>query len=139
MKQQLQSYHRSFWISHFKGLRDHHRGGGVASDLVPRAWLTTKTHSEVMAPILTHQWQIHDFAEDGAPTTNLPSYYFGQFFPQNCVQKMKTNESEGGGGRVPGAPPWIRRCTWLLPYQGVSARWNAYQCKIACEIDYHWL
>ena len=45
----------------------------------------------------------------GAPTPKSAIIF--QFFAENCM-KMKEFGPPRGGGRVPGAPPWIRQCIW---------------------------
>ena len=50
------------------------------------------------------QWRIQDFPQGGAPTPKIAIIF--QMFAENC---MKMKEFGPGGGRVPGASPWIRQ------------------------------
>ena len=56
----------------------------------------------------TKQWRIQDFPRGGGANSQN-CYYFSHF-----CRKLHENERiwtpGGGGGRVPGAPPWIRQC-----------------------------
>ena len=53
------------------------------------------------------QWRIQYFPQGGggAPTSKIAIMF--QIFAENCM-KMKEFGPSGGGGGVPGAPPWIR-------------------------------